>query len=153
MSRLEILKELCKEKGISINKLEQELDFSQGSLGKIDTNVPKADKLYALAKYFDVPMEYFFETESAKRGARKLEESISSIEKFKDAVGGEEEYKKISDELEEFEARQRSVHETADFMVRLSADSELYALVERVLNGSQEQRDRLLQMAELMGIK
>lgn len=154
MSRLEILKELCKEKGISINKLEQELDFSQGSLGKIDTNVPKADKLYALAKYFGVPMEYFFETESAKRGARKLEESMSSIEKFiNDADGGEEEYKKISDELEEFEARQRSVHETADFMVRLSADSELYALVERVLNGSQEQRDRLLQMAYLMGIK
>ena len=98
-------------------------------------------------------MEYFFDTESAKRGARKLEKSIESINMFKEAVGGEEEYKRISDELEKFEARQKSVHDTADFMVRLSADGELYALVEKVLNGSQEQRDRLLKMAELLGVK
>lgn len=44
MGRLEILKKLCKERGITINKLEQELDFSQGSLGKIDTNMPKASQ-------------------------------------------------------------------------------------------------------------
>ncbi len=153
MSRLEILKELCKEKGISINKLEQELDFSQGSLGKIDTNVPKADKLYALARYFDVPMEFFFEGESAKRGARQIEGSIESMNHLKEAVGGEEEFKKLSDELEEFEARQKSVHETADFIVRLSADKELYELVEKVLNGSKEQRDKLLAMAKLMGVE
>lgn len=61
MGKLEILKDLCRERGISINKLEQELGFSQGSLGKIDTNVPKADKLYAIAQYFQVPMEIFFE--------------------------------------------------------------------------------------------
>lgn len=152
MSRLELLKELCKEKDISINRLEQELGFSQGSLGKIDTNVPKADKLYALAKFFNIPMESFFEGESAKRGARELEQSIEDMNRLKEAVGGEEEFKKLSDELEEFEARQKSVHETADFMVRLSADKELYALVEKILNGSQEQRDRLLAMAKLMEI-
>lgn len=67
MSRLEILKELCKAKGISINKLEQELGISQGSLGKIDNNVPKADRLYAIAQYFNVPMETFFEPISMER--------------------------------------------------------------------------------------
>ena len=61
MSRLDILKDLCKSKDISINKLEQELGFSQGSLGKIDSSVPKADKLFSIAKYFEVPMELFFE--------------------------------------------------------------------------------------------
>lgn len=152
MSRLELLKKLCKEKGITINKLEQELEFSQGSLGKIDTNVPKADKLYALAKFFDIPMEMFFEGESAKRGARELEQSIEDMNRLKEAVGGEENFKKLSDELEAYEARQKSVHETADFMVRLSADAELYALVERVLNGSSDKRDKLLQMAKLMEI-
>ena len=60
MSKLEILKKLCKDRGITINRLEQELGFSQGSLGKIDTNMPKADKLYALARYFNIPMETFF---------------------------------------------------------------------------------------------
>ena len=152
MSRLELLKKLCKEKGITINKLEQELDFSQGSLGKIDTNMPKADKLYALSRFFGIPMETFFEGESAKRGARELEQSIEDMNRLKEAVGGEENFKKLSDELEAYEARQKSVHETADFMVRLSADSELYALVERVLNGSSDKRDKLLQMAKLMEI-
>lgn len=65
MTRLEILKTLCNERGITINKLEQELGFSQGSLGKIDTNVPKADKLYAIARYFQVPMEAFFDCDDS----------------------------------------------------------------------------------------
>lgn len=41
MGKLEILKKLCKEKGITINKLEQELEFSHGSLGHQDdgTNI------------------------------------------------------------------------------------------------------------------
>lgn len=63
MTRLEMLKTLCKSRGISINKLEQELGFSQGSLAKIDTSVPKADKLYAIAQYFGIPMEDFFSDE------------------------------------------------------------------------------------------
>lgn len=40
----------------------------------------------------------------------------------------------------------------SDLLVKLSADKELYTLVERVVNGSDEQRERLLQMAKLMGI-
>lgn len=67
MNRLDVLKKLCNERGISINKLEQELGFSQGSLGKINSNVPKADKLYAIARYFDVPMEVFFDSSSEAR--------------------------------------------------------------------------------------
>lgn len=153
MGRLAILKDLCKNKGITINKLEQELGLSQGSLGKFDTNVPKADKLYAISKYFDVPMEIFFDTPSGKNGARKIEEAIGSIERVKEAVGGEEGLKRLSDEIEEYETRQKSVHETADFLIKLSADEELYTLVEKVINGSQEQRDRLIQMAKLMGIE
>lgn len=57
MTRLEILKELCKGRDITINRLEQELGFSQGALGKINSSMPKADKLQALAQYFHVPME------------------------------------------------------------------------------------------------
>lgn len=41
----------------------------------------------------------------------------------------------------------------SDLLVKLSADDELYALVEKVVNGSSDQKKRLLQMAELMGIK
>ena len=84
MSRLEILKRLCKSREISINKLEQELGVSQGSLGKIDSNVPKADKLYAIAQYFQVPMEVFFE-----ESADGIAEKYANAEPVYDIAAGE----------------------------------------------------------------
>ena len=66
MTRLEKLQTLCNDRGISINRLEQEIGVSQGSLRKIDTNMPKADKVFALSQYFHVPMEYFFSDDSPK---------------------------------------------------------------------------------------
>lgn len=57
---LDKVKTLCNATGISLNKLEQELGFSQGSLGKMGDSIPKADRLYKIADYFNVPMEYFF---------------------------------------------------------------------------------------------
>lgn len=40
-----------------------------------------------------------------------------------------------------------------DFLIKLKEDEDLYALVEKLLNGTSEQRERFLQMAELMGVK
>lgn len=60
MSLLKKVETLCKSEGISINRLEQVLDFSQGSIRKMDKSSPKADRLYKIAQYFQVPMEYFF---------------------------------------------------------------------------------------------
>ena len=61
MNRFEKLQTLCKQRGLTINKLEQELGMPQSSLQKFGQSVPKADRLYKVAKYFGVPMEYFFE--------------------------------------------------------------------------------------------
>ena len=60
---LDKVRTLCKSRGISVNKLEQELGFSQGSIGKMGDSVPKADRLYKIAEYFDVPMDYFLNDE------------------------------------------------------------------------------------------
>lgn len=54
----EKIKELCKEKHISVNALEQELGFAKGSLCKIDKNKPSSEKLQKLANYFNVQLEY-----------------------------------------------------------------------------------------------
>lgn len=43
---LDKVKTLCKSRGISVNRLEQELGFSQGSIGKMGDSIPKADRLY-----------------------------------------------------------------------------------------------------------
>lgn len=52
------IKKLCKENGISVNKLEQELSISKGSLCRIDVNKPSAEKLQKIADYFGVTVEY-----------------------------------------------------------------------------------------------
>ena len=54
----EKIKELCKEKHISVNALEQQLSFAKGSLCKIDKNKPSSEKLQKLADFFGVQLEY-----------------------------------------------------------------------------------------------
>lgn len=41
----------------------------------------------------------------------------------------------------------------SDLLVKLSADTDLYALVEKLVNGSDEQKERIKQMLKLMEIK
>lgn len=60
---LDTVKELCDAKKITVNKLEEELHFSQGSISKMRGSIPKSDRLFAIAKYFDVPMEIFLDDE------------------------------------------------------------------------------------------
>lgn len=57
MEVLDIIKQLCKEKNISIAQLENELDFGNGSIAKSKGNM-SADRMYQIAKFFKVPMEY-----------------------------------------------------------------------------------------------
>lgn len=49
MGLYESIKEKAKEKGISINKLEQELGFGRSSIAKFDKNVPSVAKLQKVA--------------------------------------------------------------------------------------------------------
>lgn len=55
---LDKIKELCKEKGITINKLEQLSGISQKSIGKWEKNEPSIDKVQKLADYFNVSTDY-----------------------------------------------------------------------------------------------
>lgn len=54
----ERIKELCRLKNTSVNKLEQALGFAKGSLCRIDINKPSVEKLLKIAKYFNVGIEY-----------------------------------------------------------------------------------------------
>lgn len=54
----ERIKELCKNKKISMNMLEQELGFGKGYISKLGQSTPNAAKIKKIADYFDVTVDY-----------------------------------------------------------------------------------------------
>lgn len=54
----ERIKKLAKQKGYSINRLEEEVGFSRGSLCKIDTHNPSSEKIQKLAKFLGTTPDY-----------------------------------------------------------------------------------------------
>lgn len=58
MLTYERIKKLCKEKGVTVTGTEKALGFARGSLCKVDTNKPSAEKVQKLADFFGVSVEY-----------------------------------------------------------------------------------------------
>lgn len=48
------IKKIAEEKGLSIYRIERDLDMSNGSIGKWNTSVPKAKTLQTVATYLNV---------------------------------------------------------------------------------------------------
>lgn len=64
MNVLERMKALCKENNISITKLENEMGYGNGSLAKAK-NI-SGERVYEVAQYFGVSMEYLMGKENKK---------------------------------------------------------------------------------------
>lgn len=54
----ERIKELAKNKGISINLLERKIEVSRGSLCKIDNHKPSSEKIQKLAEELNTTSDY-----------------------------------------------------------------------------------------------
>ena len=57
MGSREIIKRTCQERGISVRQLEMQLGFSNGSIA--NSASLSSDRLYKVAQFFSLPMEYF----------------------------------------------------------------------------------------------
>lgn len=55
------VKVACKEKGISVMELEEELNFARSSIYKWNKHRPSVEKLKKVAERLEKPMEYFLE--------------------------------------------------------------------------------------------
>ena len=55
------VKAACKEKGVAISELEEELGFPRGSIYKWNKHLPNVEKLKSVSKRLGKPMEYFLE--------------------------------------------------------------------------------------------
>ena len=60
---LEKIKELCKEKGMSISQLEQSLGFGNKAIYKWDEQTPGIDRVKKVADYFGVTVDYLISDE------------------------------------------------------------------------------------------
>lgn len=58
MSTLDIVVLLCEKHNITIAELERRIGVSHGSLAKMRTSTPKADRVQKIADYFGVSTEY-----------------------------------------------------------------------------------------------
>lgn len=76
----EKVEKLMEEKGVKVADVAKATGISSSVFTdwKKGRYTPKADKLYALAEYFDVPMEYFFdESDQLDYYYEKIQERIS----------------------------------------------------------------------------
>lgn len=89
------IKGLCDERGITISRLETELDFSKATIRKWNgASVPMIDKLVTVADYFDVSVDYlagrtdfrtmiddYLANEEYREAQRKLEKLTPDVQK------------------------------------------------------------------------
>lgn len=69
---LDKIKALCKEKKTSISKLEKQLGFGNGVIGRWDKSVPSYERLAAVANALDVPVAYLTgEADDLSAGIKK----------------------------------------------------------------------------------
>ena len=82
----EKVERLMNEKGVKVSDVAKATGISSSVFTdwKKGRYTPKADKLYALAQYFDVPMEYFFdETDRLEYYYAKIQENLNNYLKGK----------------------------------------------------------------------
>lgn len=81
MTIVERIKKECKAKHIPISFLEEQTGLSSGAISKWNTSSPSAEKLYNIAKFLNVSMEYLFIGEERNISLSKNEQEWLSLYK------------------------------------------------------------------------
>lgn len=86
MDLKERIQELCKQAGISMNQLEQELNFGKGYISKLGKSVPNVNKIQLIANRFNVTVDYLMtgETPEEKKDITLTRRDERDIEKILD---------------------------------------------------------------------
>lgn len=95
------IKELCKEKHISMNTLETTLGFGKGYISKLGKSTPNISKIQKIADYFGVSIDYLMtgqESSSVQSSeltlnarderdiAKRLEAALDDLENTQDGL-------------------------------------------------------------------
>lgn len=95
MTTLEIVKELCKNKNISVKLLEEDLDFPNNTIYQWKNRTPGIDKLQKVADYFDVSVDYLLGRKSAVQTHTHDDKEFSTIQRLAKKLNKEEQDKLI----------------------------------------------------------
>ena len=93
------IKELCKINGVSMNKVESDLNFGKGYISKLGKSTPNASKIRQIADYFDVTVDYLISGKESSQEievkltrkdekdiARRLESTLEELENSQDGL-------------------------------------------------------------------
>lgn len=99
MDLKERIKELCKINGVSMNKVESDLNFGKGYISKLEKSTPNASKTRQIADYFDVTVDYLISGKESSQEievkltrkdekdiARRLESTLEELENSQDGL-------------------------------------------------------------------
>lgn len=99
METIDIIRQLCADKGISLSQLENELNYGNGSLAKVKNM--SADRIFQISRYFGVSMEYLItgktinEVDDEMAILRQKQSILLEMNKINTQIS--DYYKKISD--------------------------------------------------------
>lgn len=57
MNSVDLVKKICKERGIPISKLERDCDFSNGYIRRLKEGKFPSDRLLIISEYLDIPLK------------------------------------------------------------------------------------------------
>ncbi|HHP5671102.1 helix-turn-helix domain-containing protein [Enterococcus faecalis] len=81
MNTYEIIKDLAKEKGLSIRQLEINFGYSNGYIGSWKRQTPNSNELSRIADYFDVSVDYLLGRTEKKKYYDLTDKDERSIQK------------------------------------------------------------------------
>ena len=91
MGMYERVVRLAERKGVTIAQVERDLGFSAASLRRLNTNSPSAEKVIALARYFEVSTDYLYGNTTIEKPADKvLDVDLVSLQRARQNMSNEE---------------------------------------------------------------
>ena len=65
---VKLIDKYCKKKGTTVARLERELGFSNGSIGKWGNSPPSFDRVVKVATYLKIPLKQLAEVSEQQKG-------------------------------------------------------------------------------------
>ena len=99
MTLKERIQQLCKQSGISMNQLEDQLGFGKGYISKLGKSTPNVTKIQKIAEFFGESVDYLMtgedsvKTELSVKDERDITKDLNSImKKLQDGENGPASY-------------------------------------------------------------